>query len=102
MPPDDYYPLGNDKETPMADEQIIKDLDNAQDLKVDELLRTIVGQMFEADNDRTTLYATLEAADGTTSELEFVIHVTKINGVATRAELNQTQEVPPPNTQGNA
>ncbi len=76
----------------MADEQTVKDLDNAQDLKVDELLRTIVGQMFEADNDQTTLYATLEAADGTTNELEFVIHVTKINGVETRAELNQTKE----------
>ncbi len=86
----------------MADEQIVKDLDNAHDLKVDELLRTIVGQMFEADNDQTTLYATLEAADGTTSELEFVIHVTKINGVETRAEPNQTQEVSLPTTQGNA
>ncbi len=72
----------------MAD-TIEKDLDNAQDLKVDELLRTIVGQMFEADNDMTTLYATLEAADGTTSELEFVVHVTKINGVETRAEINK-------------
>lgn len=71
---------------------IEKDLENAQDLKVDELLRTIVGQMFEADNDHTTLYATLEAADGTTSELEFVVHVTKINGVKTRAEPNATND----------
>ena len=78
----------------MADEQINADLPEAQDLKVDELLRTIIRQMFEADNDTTTLYATLNAADGTTSELEFVIHVTKINGIKTRAEEPEVTAAP--------
>jgi len=66
-------------------DQITKDLPDAGDLKVDELLRVLVGQMFEADNDTTTLFATLETADGTPSELEFTIHVTRINGIATRS-----------------
>lgn len=65
-------------------DKITKDLPNAGDLKVDELLRTLVGQMFEADNDTTTLFATLETADGTPSELEFEIHITSINGIRTR------------------
>lgn len=67
-------------------DKITKDLPNAGDLKVDELLRTLVGQMFEADNDTTTLFATLETADGTPSELEFEIHITSINGIRTRTE----------------
>ena len=66
-------------------DKITKDLPDAGDLKVDELLRTLIGQMFEADNDTTTLYATLETADGTPSELEFQIHIMSINGTKTRA-----------------
>ena len=66
-------------------DQITKNLPDAGDLKVDELLRVLVGQMFEADNDTTTLFATLETSDGTPSELEFTIHITRINGVATRS-----------------
>ena len=68
-------------------DKITKDLPNAGDLKVDELLRTLIGQMFEADNDTTTLYATLETADGTPSELEFQIHIMSINGTKTRASV---------------
>ena len=67
-------------------DKIEKDLPDAGDLKVDELLRTLIGQMFEADNDTTTLFATLETADGTPSELEFQIHIMSINGTKTRAE----------------
>ena len=40
---------------------------------------------FEADNDTTTLYATLETADGVPSELEFEIHIISINGTKTRS-----------------
>ena len=69
----------------MSDDTITKDLPDAGDLKVDELLRTLIGQMFEADNDTTTLFATLETADGTPSELEFQIHIMSINGTKTRA-----------------
>lgn len=76
----------------MTDNTITKDLPDAGDLKVDELLRTLIGQMFEADNDTTTLYATLETADGTPSELEFQIHVMSINGTKTRASEDKTEE----------
>ena len=69
----------------MSDDTITKDLPDAGDLKVDELLRTLIGQMFEADNDTTTLFATLETADGTPSELEFQIHIMSFNGTKTRA-----------------
>ena len=68
-------------------DRITKDLPDAGDLKVDELLRTLIGQCFEADNDTTTLYATLETADGTPSELEFQIHILSINGTKTRADV---------------
>ena len=76
-------------------DQITKDLPDAGDLKVDELLRILIGQMFEADNDTTTLYATLETADGTPSELEFQIHIMSINGTQTRAEgVDATDKTP--------
>ncbi len=73
-------------------DQITKDLPDAGDLKVDELLRILIGQMFEADNDTTTLYARLETADGTPSELEFQIHIMSINGTKTRAEADDINE----------
>jgi len=67
-------------------EKITKEIPDAGDLKVDELLRTLIGQCFEADNDTTTLYATLETADGTPSDLEFEVHIISINGTKTREE----------------
>lgn len=79
----------------MSDDTITKDLPDAGDLKVDELLRTLIGQMFEADNDTTTLFATLETADGTPSELEFQIHIMSINGTKTRA--GKTEDEDPTN-----
>ncbi len=73
----------------MAD-QLEKEIEGAKDLKVDELLRTLIGQCFEADNDTTTLYATLENADGVPSEIEFEIHILSINGTKTRAAKEYT------------
>jgi hypothetical protein len=66
-------------------DKIEKEMPDCAALKVDELLRTLIGQCFEADNDTTTLFATLETADGTPSELEFEIHITSINGTKTRS-----------------
>ena len=79
----------------MSDDTITKDLPDAGDLKVDELLRTLIGQMFEANNDTTTHFATLETADGTPSELEFQIHIMSINGTKTRA--GKTEDEDPTN-----
>ena len=83
-------------------DKITKDLPNAGDLKVDELLRTLVGQMFEADNDTTTLFATLETADGTPSELEFEIHITSINGIRTRTTEDDKPATQAPSSGGSA
>lgn len=83
-------------------DQITKDMADAGDLKVDELLRTLIGQMFEADNDTTTLYATLETADGTPSELEFEIHITSINGTRTRSGKENDESLPSSGSPTNA
>lgn len=66
--------------------ETVKELGEAKDLTCDEFIRTLVGQCFENDNDTTTLKVDLEAADGSTSNLEFMIRVLSINGIKTREE----------------
>lgn len=61
-----------------------KELGEANKLTVDELLRTMIAQMFENDNDTTYLNATLAATDGTESQLEFKVRIISINGIKTR------------------
>ena len=68
----------------MSDNVSEKDLGSAEDLTMDEFLRTLVSQMFENDNDTTHLIAKLRAADGSESDLEFEVRVLSINGVKTR------------------
>lgn len=69
----------------MSDENTtLKELGDAKRLTVDALLRTMVAQMFENDNDTTYLNATLAATDGSESELEFKIRIMSINGIKTR------------------
>lgn len=71
----------------MSDENTTtKELGEADKLTVDELLRTMIAQMFENDNDTTYLNATLKATDGTESELEFKVRIISINGIKTRDE----------------
>jgi len=62
----------------------VKDMGTAEDLTMDEFIRTLVSQMFENDNDTTQLNAKLQAADGSESDLEFEIRILSINGVKTR------------------
>ena len=69
-----------------TNEESVKELGEAPDLTVDEFLRTMVGQMFENDNDTTYLNATLKATDGSESQLEFKIRIMSINGIPTRDE----------------
>ena len=59
----------------------IKELGEASGVTMDEFVRTLLGQMFESDNDTSTLKCDLEATDGTTSELEFELRIVSINGV---------------------
>jgi hypothetical protein len=69
----------------------VKELGSAKDLVADELLRTLVSQMFENDNDTSFLNATLESSDGSKSELEFMIRIVSINGIKTRAEEEESK-----------
>jgi hypothetical protein len=66
--------------------ETVKELGEAPDLTVDEFIRTVVAQMFENDNDTSYLNAKLKGTDGSESDLEFMIRIISINGVATREE----------------
>lgn len=62
----------------------VKELGEAQQIKTDEFIRTLIGQMFEADNDTTFLKASMDNPDGSQSEVEFEIRLVSINGIKTR------------------
>ena len=64
----------------------VKDFNKADEVTMDEFLRTLLGQMFECDNDTSVLVADLEATDGSTSNLKFEVRILEINGVACRDE----------------
>ena len=66
--------------------EVIKELKEAPDVTVDELLRTVIAQMFENDDDTSYLNAKLRASDGTESDLEFMFRLVSINGVETRTK----------------
>ncbi len=68
----------------MSEATSTKELGKAQELSADELLRQVVSEMFDNDNDTTLLVATLTNHDGSESTLEFQIKVTSINGIRTR------------------
>jgi hypothetical protein len=63
-----------------------KEMGEAEDVQMDDFLRTLLGQMFENDNDTTYLRAKLKATDGSISELEFMIRITAVDGISTRDE----------------
>jgi len=63
--------------------QNVKELGEAVNVTTDELLRTILGQMFESDNDTSTLKCDLTATDGSTASLEFEVRIISINGTRT-------------------
>ena len=69
----------------MSDDTV-KELGTAEDLSMDEFVRTLLAQMFENDNDTTFLTAKLKANDGSESDLEFQIRILSINGVKTRED----------------
>ena len=66
--------------------EVTKELGKAEELSMDEFLRTTIQAMFDNDNDTGKLKAVLEANDGTESTLEFTIRVTSINGQPTRED----------------
>jgi len=70
----------------MADPTKDLEFDNPTEMSVDKFLRITIGQLFENDNDTTYLYSTLQAADGSTAEVEWKLSVVSINGVKTRED----------------
>lgn len=68
----------------MSDAVNEKELGEANDVSMDDFLRTLLSQMFENDNDTSTLKAELKGTDGSTSTLEFSMRIVSINGVKTR------------------
>ena len=50
----------------MSDENVdVREFGPANKVNADEVFRTIVGQMFENDNDQSELELTLQGTDGT-------------------------------------
>lgn len=70
----------------MSDESVdVREFGPAKDVNADEVFRTIVGQMFENDNDQSELELTLQGTDGTESVIKFDLIIKSINGVETRS-----------------
>jgi hypothetical protein len=67
------------------DEIIRTDIGPADQLTMDQLIRTLVGQMFENDNNVATLEVVLNGTDANEApKLELEIKLVSINGQATR------------------
>lgn len=75
----------------MTDELVKTDIGLADELTMDELIRTMVAQMFENDNDTATLEVVLNGTDASEPpKLELEIRLVSINGVPTRTEGDST------------
>ena len=61
-----------------------KKLGDAPDVSMEDFLRTLLGQMFENDNDTSYLTTKLAATDGSESDIEFMVRLTAVNGVRVR------------------
>jgi len=71
----------------MSDTDVsVKELGEGAKLTVDEFLRSLISQLFDNDNDETTLKAKMTATDGTSSDIEFLIRIASIDGVKPREE----------------
>lgn len=70
----------------MSEEHVdVREFGPANAVNADEVFRTIVGQMFENDNDQSELELTLEGTDGSTSVIKFDLTIKSINGIETRS-----------------
>ncbi len=71
----------------MSDEEVIKtDIGLADKLTMDSFMRTVIGQMFENDNDTATLKVVLNGTDtAEPPKLEIELKLVSINGVKTRS-----------------
>jgi hypothetical protein len=61
------------------------DLGEAHALTMDAFVRTLIGQMFDNDNDTATLKASLQGVGDTPPEVELEIRLISINGQNVRS-----------------
>lgn len=71
-----------------TEEEVVRtDIGAADELTMDQLIRTVVGQMFENDNNVATLEVLLNGTDADTPpKLEIELKLKSINGTPTRSE----------------
>ncbi len=68
-------------------EVVRTDIGLADELTMDSLIRTMVAQMFENDNDTATLEVVLNGTDAAEPpKLEVELRLTSINGTPTRSK----------------
>lgn len=71
----------------MTDEVAKQDIGEADKLTMDEFMRIVIGQMFENDNDTSTLEVVLNGTDSAEPpKLEVEMKLISINGVKTRSK----------------
>lgn len=71
----------------MTEEVSKTDIGEADKLTMDEFMRIVVGQMFENDNDTSTLEVILNGTDSAEPpKLEIEMRLVSINGVKTRSK----------------
>jgi hypothetical protein len=71
------------------EDTVTTDLGLADALTMDQLVRTVVAQMFENDNEVATLEVVLNGTDAATApKLEIELKLVSINGKPTRSDTN--------------
>lgn len=76
--------MSDDKE-----EMVTQDIGLADKLTMDDFIRTLVGQMFENDNDTAELEVVLNGTEGDDKpRIMLQLTLTSINGQATEGETN--------------
>lgn len=71
----------------MSGEVAKTDIGEADKLSMDEFMRIVIGQMFENDNDTSTLEVVLNGTDSAEPpKLEIEMRLVSINGVKTRSK----------------
>ena len=78
----------------MAEEEVQSTpLGEAHEVTMDSVVRTIIGKMFENDNDKAILEVTLEGTDSSPPpKVELEIRLLSINGTKTRKEEEDTTD----------
>ena len=70
-----------------GDDKVTQDIGLAEQVTMDDFMRTLIGQMFENDNDTATLEVVLNGTDADNPpRIELELKLTSINGVKTRPE----------------